>query len=105
VAGSGLHPGVDVLDRADALLMGADRIEHVGDQQAVDDEAAVVLGGDRRLPELLADLEAQLIGLVAGLLGANDLEQRHHLGGIEEVEPKEPLGPLGRVGLGGDGER
>ena len=33
---------VDVLDRADTLLVGADPVEHVGDEQPVDDEAAVV---------------------------------------------------------------
>ena len=54
-------PRVDVLDRADALLVGADRVEHVRDQQPVDDEAAVVAGGDGRLAELLAELEAESV--------------------------------------------
>ena len=50
----------------DALLVGADRVEHVGDQQPVDDEAPVVPRGDRGLAELLAELEAELHGVVAG---------------------------------------
>ena len=57
------------------------------------------LRGDGGLAELLADLEAELDGLVAGPLRAHDLEQRHHLGAVEEVEPEEALGPLGRRGL------
>src|SRR5688572_14470654 len=51
VAASELHPLVDVLDRADAFLVGADGVEQVGDQQAVDDKARVVLAGDRLLAQ------------------------------------------------------
>ena len=89
----------------DALLVGADRVEHVGDEQPVDDEPAIVAGRDRGLAELLADLEAEVDGLVGGVLGPHDLEQRHHLRRIEEVEPDHPLGPLRRVSLSRDRER
>ena len=36
------------------------------------------------LPELLADLEAEVVGVVGGLVGSHDLEQRHHLGGLKK---------------------
>ena len=63
------------------------------------------LGGDRRLAELLAELEAEVDGVVAGALGSHHLEQRHHLGGVEEVQAEEALGALGRRGLVGDRQR
>ena len=75
VAGAGLHRVVDLGDRADALLVGADRVEHVGHQQAVDDEAGLVLGRDASLPERLAELEAGVEGLVARSSRAHDLER------------------------------
>ena len=49
VPGAGLHRLVDLVDRADALLVGAHGVEHVGHEQAVDDEARLVLGLDREL--------------------------------------------------------
>ena len=104
VAGSGHHPGVDVLDRPNALLVCANRVEHVWDEQPVDDEAAVVRGGDGGLAELLAQVEAELDGVVARPFGADHLEQGHHLGGVEEVQTDEPLRALGRGGLVGDGQ-
>src|SRR3954453_3399741 len=78
VAGAGHHPGVDGLDRSNALLLGADRIQHVGDQQAVDDEAPVVVRSHRGLAELLPHLEAEVHSGVPRLLGTDHLEQRHH---------------------------
>jgi uncharacterized protein YbjT (DUF2867 family) len=48
-AGAGLHRVVDLVDRPDALLVGAHRVEHVRHEQAVDDEARLVLGRDREL--------------------------------------------------------
>ena len=56
VARAGLHRDVDLLDRADALLEGAHRVEHVGHEQPVDDEARLVLGvHERLLRALLAE--------------------------------------------------
>ena len=43
VVRAALHRRVDLVDRADALLVGADRVEHVRHEQAVDDEAGLVL--------------------------------------------------------------
>src|SRR5829696_2616873 len=68
VARAGHHPRVDVLDRPDALLVSADRVEHVRNQKPVDDEPAVVARCDGGLAELLADLEPQFHGVVSRLL-------------------------------------
>ena len=57
------------------------------------------------LPSFSPTSNPSVNGLVAGLLGPDHLEQRHHLGRIEEVEPDHPLGTIGRIGLRGDGER
>ena len=46
-----LHAGVDVLERADALLVRADRVEEVRHEEAVHDEARVVPAGDGLLAE------------------------------------------------------
>ena len=40
VAAAELHPRVDVLNRPEAVLEAADRVEQVGHQRPVDDEAA-----------------------------------------------------------------
>ena len=50
---------------------------------------------DRLLAQRLAELEARLEGLVGGRDAADDLEQRHHLRGVEEVQAEEALGALG----------
>ena len=96
MVGAGLHRGVDLLDRAEPLLVGADRVEQVRHEQAVDDEAGLVLRVDSELAELLAELEAGRERFLVGRHGLDDLEQRHHLSRVEEMEADEPLGPLGR---------
>ena len=45
------------------------------------------------LPSFSAELEAEVVGGVAGALGPDDLEQRHHLRRVEEMQPEEALGP------------
>src|SRR4051794_20886145 len=95
VVGASLHRGVDLLDRPDALLVGAHPVEQEGDEQAVDDEAGLVLGLHGELAELLAVVEAGLEGLVAGGHRAHNLEQRHDLHGVEEVKAQEAVGPAG----------
>ena len=60
VVGAALHRDVDLLDRAEALLVGADRVEQVRDQQAVDDEARLVLRVHDGLLQALAPLETGL---------------------------------------------
>jgi hypothetical protein len=105
VACAGHHPGVDVLDRADPLLVGADRVEHVGDEKAIDYEAPVVAGGDGRLAQLPPEIEAEVRRLVGRGVGAHNLEKGHHLRRVEEVQAQEALRPRGGGRLVGDGER
>jgi len=95
VGRAGHHRLVDLLDRADALLVGADRVEHVGHEQAVHDEAGLVLGLHGGLAELLAELETGRVGLVAGGHAAHHLEQLHHLRRVEEVQPEELVWAFG----------
>ena len=57
------------------------------------------------LPSLLAEREAEVVGGLAGAVGANDLEQRHHLRRVEEVEAEEAVGAPGDRRLVGDRER
>jgi hypothetical protein len=105
VPGAGLHGVVDLGDRADALLVGADRVEHVGHQQPVDDEAGRVARLDRLLAQLRAELEAGLERLLRGRHRPDDLDERHHLRRVEEVQAEEALGPRGRRRLVDDCER
>src|SRR5204863_8976658 len=79
VARAGLHRLVDLVDRADALLVGADRVEHVRDEQAVDDEARLVLGRDRELALRLREAVSDAERLVARRDRANHLDEPHHL--------------------------
>jgi hypothetical protein len=44
--------------------VGPDGVEHVGHQQAIDDESPVVARRHRRLAELLSQLESEVDGLV-----------------------------------------
>jgi hypothetical protein len=64
VARAGLHRPVDVVDRPDALLVRADGIEHVRNEQPVHDEPGAVACGDADLPELRGELLSRLEGLV-----------------------------------------
>ena len=99
VPGAGLHRLVDLGDRADPLLVGADRVEHVRHEQAVDDEARLVLGRHAELAVLSRELHAGLERLVGGGHAADDLHELHHLGGVEVVQAEEALRPRGGRGL------
>ena len=81
----------------DALLARADRVEQVRDQQAVDDEARLVA---RVRPwSCRASRRTRSRARAASVAGRDrphHLEQRHHLGRIEEVKAEEALRALGR---------
>ena len=80
--------------RADALFERADRIEHVRNEQAVDDEPSAVSRGDRELALRLRELERRLKRVLAARNAANHLHELHHLRGVEVVKPDEALGAL-----------
>src|SRR4051812_30405554 len=87
----GLHGLVDLGHRAYALLEGADRVEHVGHEQPVDDEPGLVLGRDPELADAVGERRAHVERLVGGGHGADDLDQLHYLRRVEEVEPEEAV--------------
>src|SRR5690606_6114227 len=105
VAGAEGHAAVDVFDRAEAALEPADRVQHVRDEEPVDDEAGRVARLDRLLAERLRERERGAERLVAGRDGAHDLDQLHDGHGIEEVEADDAVGALRRGGHRRDGER
>src|SRR3954452_12116252 len=105
VVGAGLHRAVDLLDRADALLVAADAVEDVGDQQAVDDEAGRVARRYGQLALRLGERATGLEGLVGGRHRADDLDELHDLRRAEVVQAQEALGAVGHDGLVDDGER
>src|SRR5438132_7113780 len=84
VAAAELHGLVDVLDRADALLVRADGVEDVGHEQPVDDEAGVVAARHWLLAERLGEGVRAVEGLVAGDDGAHHLDQLHQRHWIEK---------------------
>ena len=92
--------GVDVVGRAQALLVGAHRLAQERHQDAVDDEARTVGGHD----DLLAELGRQVVqgrhGLVRGVAAADQLDQRHDRHRAEEMHAHEPLAALARHRLG-----
>src|SRR4051794_24029790 len=92
MGGAGLHRRVDLVDGADALLVGADRVEHVGHEQTVDDEAGLVLGRDRQLALGAREAEAGFERLVGRGDAPDDLDELHDLGRVEVVQAEEPFG-------------
>ena len=59
----------------------------------------------RRLAELARQLGDRVGRLVGGLLAADDLDERHHRHGIEEVHADHAIGPAGRGGERRDRDR
>ena len=94
VPGAEPEAGVDRLDRADALLERADRVEHERDEDPVDEEARAVAGLDRQLADARDVLRAGRHGLVGGRDRPHDLDEPHHLDGVEEVQPDDAVGAL-----------
>ena len=103
--GAGLHRLVYLRGRADALFVSAHSVEHVGDQQAVDDEARLVLCRDRELALGLRELQRRLERVLAAGHAAHHLHELHHLRGVEVVKPDEALRALRRGRLVDDGQR
>src|SRR5271165_3488665 len=96
VAAAQLHRLVDVGDGAHALFIGANGVEQVGHQQAVDDESWLVNRAHRDFAQLGAEGNGGGEDLGRGGDGADDFDQLHHRDGIEEVQADEALGALGR---------
>ena len=69
------------------------RIHH-----AVADEAVADLGDDAGLPDLLRRFQRRDENVWRRLRGMDDFEQRHYVGGAEEMQPDDVLGPFGDGG-------
>ena len=74
------------------------RLVHVRQQQAIDQEAGPVVHHDRRLADALGVGHGRGDRLVAGLRAADHFDQRHLPHRVEEVKAAEPLGPLQPLG-------
>src|SRR5438552_3287194 len=105
VVGAVLHRRIDVGDRAEAALEAADRVHHVGDEEAVHDVAGRIGDHDRRLAEPPGERDAALHRLRRRPQARRHLDQLHGVHRIEEVEADEALGPPGGGGQLGHGER
>src|SRR5207244_4038949 len=105
VVGAVLHRRIDVGDRAEAALEAADRVHHVGDEEAVHDVAGRVGDHDRRLAEPPGERDAALHRLRRRPQARRHLDQLHGVHRVEEVEADEALGPPGGGGQLGHGER
>ena len=90
-AGAVLHPRVEILDAHARLVEHAHAVVEERDQDPVDDETRRVVAADRVLAEPLAERVRGLEGLVAGALGADDLDERHQRRRVEEVHADDAL--------------
>ena len=94
--GAVLHPDVQVLRRDTRFVENADAVVEERNQDAVDDEAGRVVAADRRLAETRAEGVRGLERVLGSELGADDLDERHQRGRVEEVHAEDALRPLGR---------
>ena len=87
----GSRPARRLLDRRrrDALGEHRDALVDERPDHARGEEAARVVDDDRRLADLLGDVERAVERLVGGLLALDDLQQRHLVHGGEEVQADE----------------
>ncbi len=85
--------------------MNLHRVEEVGEEQAVDDEAGRVRNLDRGLVERRAPGPGAVGEAVAGALGDAELDQLHARDRVEDVEAEDAIGRSGAVAEVGDRER
>jgi hypothetical protein len=81
---------VDVLGRADPLLVGSHRLGEEWHEDAVDDEPGLVCGHDDLLAEGLRELPDGHDGRVARVARSDELDEGHDRDRAEEVHPDEP---------------
>ena len=96
---------VDRLQREALLLLGAPDLADRRHQDPVDDEAGHLAADDRLLLDRLGEVVGDRGGLRGGVLAGDHLDQRHHRGGVEEVEADDLVGSQCRLSHLGDRER
>src|SRR5271155_4497963 len=94
VAAAELHGIINVLDGANARFEGADGIEQIWHEQAIDDEAGAIGGAHGRLAETRAESDGCFIHRWIGGDGADYFHQFHHWDGIEKMHAQETVGAL-----------
>jgi hypothetical protein len=89
-----LRARVDVVGRAEALLVGPHRLGQERHEDPVDDEPRPIGGGDDLLAHLGGESTDRGLRLVARGRAADQLDERHHRDRAEEVHPDEPGAPF-----------
>ena len=97
-----LRDRVDRLGLGDAVVERPDGLVDERHQDPVRDEAGKVVRHGRCLAQLAGQLGDRLGSLVGRVAAPNDLDQRHHGHGVEEVHPDHAVGATGRRGEGRD---
>ena len=105
VVGTEHHALVDVLGAGDTVGEDADSLVDHGDEDAVDHEAGGFLHFDGLFADLGGEVDDALHDGVAGELAADDLDEGHAVGGVEEVHADELGRTLGAGGNLGDAQR
>src|SRR6187549_856577 len=96
---------VDLRQGEALVFLGAPDLADRRHQDSVDDEARRLAADDRLLADRLGEVVGGRGGLARGVLAGDDLDQRHHRGGVEEVEADDLVGPQRRFADLGDRER
>ena len=104
VVGAELHAFVDIFCRGDTIGEDADSFIDHGDEDAVDDESGSFLDLYGLFADGGGEVDDALAHRVAGELSADDLDEGHAVGGVEEMHADELSGALCACGDLGDGE-
>src|ERR1051325_158425 len=102
IAAAELHGVVDVVATGEPLLVDADRVEHVGHEQAIHHDPVGLAAIHHGLPERHAPGARLGYHGRVGAHGAHHLDELHERHRVEEVEPDEALGALAEVAHLGD---
>src|SRR6185295_3031907 len=96
IATAELHGVINIHDRSDALFQSTNRVEHVWNQQAIDDESSLVAGSHRDLAQVLPKLNRLLVNVIIRQDRLHDFDQLHQRHRIEKVHADKTLLALGR---------
>jgi hypothetical protein len=91
------HGLVDIL-HSGASFEQQPRLNHVGHQNAIDQEPRAILDHQGELADFLDEAHHRLSHFPAGFLPQNNLHQLHAMHRIKEVQPNDPLGLTQPVG-------
>eukprot|EP00906_Rhabdomonas_costata_P010430 RCo014633 len=99
------HRHINVGEARHATLQHQQSLAKVGHQQAVHNEPWGVPAGHGLLLDRLAPVHRGLEGVIAGQGSPDDLNQLHHLDGVEEVQANQLVTATRSLAQLGDGER